>query len=350
MKKLRFLFIPLLFGALLWNSCSNEFDLVAPWKEIPVVYAILSPSDTAHYVRVEKAFLDPATSALVVAQIADSIYYPENAISVFLQKKGTNTLLPLQRVDGNKEGFVRDSGVFAQSPNWLYKIHSDNVPGGLTENATYQLIIKRADGQPDITAETVIPKTFQMLSPNTSSTPPIVNFQGRLTTNFRWSHDANAVYFNVYMTIPYRVVKSNGVLEFNDTMYWRPVSNLQIQDLTSTSTIAPVAGTDFYSALRTALLARDPSALNNDGRIRYFGQVSIGIEGGGKEIALYNLTEQANSGLTGAEILQTYTNMSEGFGIFTAKNFRRYDGFRIGESTIDSMRQSPVVQNFNFRF
>jgi hypothetical protein len=138
--------------AILLSSCSNDFDLTAPWKDIPVVYAIISPADTAHYIRIEKAFLDPERSALEIAKIADSLYYPENTISVFLQKKGTTTLYPLTRVDGVKEGIVRDSGIFAQSPNWLYKIKPAQLGGGLQAGATYVLIIKRADGKADITA------------------------------------------------------------------------------------------------------------------------------------------------------------------------------------------------------
>ncbi|MCC7244082.1 MAG: hypothetical protein IT269_00265, partial [Saprospiraceae bacterium] len=59
MQKL--LFLPLL--ALLVASCSNDFDVAAPWKEIPVVYGLLSPQDTAHYIRIEKAFLDASEGA-----------------------------------------------------------------------------------------------------------------------------------------------------------------------------------------------------------------------------------------------------------------------------------------------
>ena len=80
MKKLLYF---LLLGSML-SSCSNDFEVSAPWKEVPVAYALLSPKDSAHYVRIEKAFLDPNVSALEIAQIADSLYYPENDIAVWL--------------------------------------------------------------------------------------------------------------------------------------------------------------------------------------------------------------------------------------------------------------------------
>lgn len=64
MKKL-LLLLP--FGLFL-SACANDFDVTAPWKEIPVVYGILSPQDSAHYIRVEKAFVDPEKSALEIAR------------------------------------------------------------------------------------------------------------------------------------------------------------------------------------------------------------------------------------------------------------------------------------------
>ena len=115
MKRLLLLLPVLIFLA----SCSNEFEVAAPWKEVPVAYAILSPKDTAYYVRVEKAFLDPETNALQTALIPDSIYYPENAITVWLERTSNQSRVQLVRVDGTKEGIIRDPGTFATDPNWL---------------------------------------------------------------------------------------------------------------------------------------------------------------------------------------------------------------------------------------
>ncbi len=112
MKKL--LLLLLLPLGLLLSACSNDFEVTAPWKEIPIVYGILSPQDTAHYLRIEKAFLDPNQSALEVAQIADSLYYPENSITVWLVPTiNPNNRIQLQRVNGALEGYPRDPGVFA---------------------------------------------------------------------------------------------------------------------------------------------------------------------------------------------------------------------------------------------
>ena len=48
---------------LFFSSCETDVVLEGEWKDIPVVYAFLSIQDTAHYVRVEKAFLQPGGDA-----------------------------------------------------------------------------------------------------------------------------------------------------------------------------------------------------------------------------------------------------------------------------------------------
>ena len=93
-------------------SCSNEFELNAPWKDVPVIYGILSKLDTAHYSRVEKAFLDSSTSALEIAQRPDPLYYENPAVLLerFDEDNVVQTL-NLVRVDGNLEGYQREDGI-----------------------------------------------------------------------------------------------------------------------------------------------------------------------------------------------------------------------------------------------
>lgn len=178
MKKLLLLFLS---GLFFW-ACSNDFEVTAPWKDIPVVYAILSPldisispKDTAYYIRVEKAFLDPERSALEVAQIADSLYYPENAITVWLERVEDHSRLQLKRVDGALEGYPRSGGVFSGEPNWLYKA---KPTGGFSidPGKLYRLIIQRTDGKPDVTAETTVPQNFSITKPNLSGPVAVIAF------------------------------------------------------------------------------------------------------------------------------------------------------------------------------
>lgn len=338
MKKLLFLLLP---AFLLIQACSNDFDVTAPWKEIPAVYGILSPKDTAHYLRVEKAFLDPETNALEIAQIADSLYYPENAIDVYLVRVSTGQQIQLQRVDGNLEGYVRQGGVFATQPNWLYKTKET-----LHEGETYRFRMTRTDGKPDVTAETTLPATFNFQTPNPQQIPARISFIRTSPTSIVWRTDVNGVYFRVDLRIRYREETPEGAVIRRDTLYWTPVYNTE----RSETLVAggqykgevKINGETFYNFL----VENIPAA--ND-RFRYFDGIDITLTGGGKEIKEYQERASANAGLTGAEIIPVYTNLSEGFGLFTGKNVTELTKIQVAPETVNAMNQQSPAKDLNFR-
>ncbi len=344
MKKL-LLLCPVL--GLLWSACSNEFDIAAPFKEIPVVYGIISPDDSAHYIRIERAFIDPDASAYVVAKIADSLYYPENAISVFLQRVGNAQRYPLTRVDGNLEGYVREDGTFAQSPNWLYKIKDEQLGGGLVGGATYRLIIERADGKPAITGETTIPDTMLLIRPEPSVfTPRRINIAGSVPVVVEWRCRANAVIFDVYLNIRYREVAMDGTVLATKSLRWKAAKNVLRENTVIGGSFyrgrSTFLASDFYNALLQNI---EPSTTVQ----RYFNGIDVEVEGAGPEIAAYQESEAVNSGLTGAEVTTSYTNLSEGFGIFTARKVWPFPNFELESKSVDSLNLDPVRRNLNFK-
>ena len=339
MKKLLYC---LLLGSML-SACSNDFEVTAPWKEVPVAYGILSPRDSAHYIRVEKAYLDPNRSALEVAQIADSLYFLESAISVWLERTSNQTRVQLFRVDGNLEGYVRKEGLFADQPNWLYKVKG----GAFVPGEKYRLVIERTDGRADITAETTIPKDFTITTPDPTDIVRKVSFSYNATTSVDWRTDEFGVYFNVYYIFAYREEAPNGTVLLRDTLVWKAANNVERFSVQTGGGIyqgrADLQGSQFFRFLSEKL---PPSDTN----FRYFEKCSILLEGGGKEIKEFNITASANSGLTGAEVFPTYTNLSEGFGVFTAKNQFQMNNIQITGRTIDSLNVHPLTQGLRFRF
>jgi hypothetical protein len=344
MKKLLLFFSLSLFLA----ACENDFDVAAPWKEIPVVYGILSPVDTAHYLRIEKAFIDPDNSALGVAQIADSLYYPADAISVWLEEKGTTSKIQLSRVDGALEGYPRKGGIFAQQPNWLYKAKST---GGfsLKPGKSYRLVIKRADGKPDITAETTLPGNFIVINPSDQTSPPNqLSLAGTNSGSIIWNSDVNGYYFNVTLVIRYREKALNGTTLSTNTLVWEAAKNVKRSEVTSGNGfyrgVVSLTGTSFYNFLSQNLTRPAPD------RYREFATFDIILDGGGYEIKEYLETAQANSGLTGAETFPNYSNISEGYGIFTARNRSIKEGLRFTLLTVDSMNVNSLTDTLGFRY
>src|SRR6185295_9241192 len=155
MKKLSAVIIVLLFI----SSCSTDFSVTTSWKDITIVYGLLDASDTAQYIKVGKAFLDPSTSALTFAQIPDSIYYKD--LNVILQDNSNGATIQMEKVDGNSEGLIKDTGIFANVPNTLYKTTQP-----LNQNDGYTLVVTEPDNGKQITSTTQIVNDFQVLTPS----------------------------------------------------------------------------------------------------------------------------------------------------------------------------------------
>ncbi len=79
--------------SLLFTSCKNDLKLNAPYKEIPSIYAVLTPQDAVQMIRVNKVFLGEG-DANKMAQVADSINYPAGELTVTLIRSVNGALAP----------------------------------------------------------------------------------------------------------------------------------------------------------------------------------------------------------------------------------------------------------------
>ncbi len=329
MKKLSLL----LFATTLFiGACSNEFELTEDWKDITVVYGLLNQGDSVQYIRIEKAFLDPKTSAITIAQIADSLYY--NNISVELRAYRPNgtggSVYPLQRVNAVDEGFSRATGIFATSPNYLYKLAEPIDP-----TYTYQLVITKNDGT-QITAETKICEDFELTSPNVS----YLRFKPGAETVFRWNTSPNSVFFNTKLLINYKEASSADPTTFEDkTLEWE-IENAAKPNSNGLVRVATY-GEAFFQYLATNL---------EPGYIRQFKSIDLKIGGGAIDLLNYLEVGQANAGITGADIVPTYTNISgtDNYGLFSSRYFKTFEGFTLDAPSLDTLTSGYTTRNLGF--
>jgi hypothetical protein len=339
-------YIAFLSALFLLSACSNDFDVAAPWKDIPVVYGIISPLDTAAYIRVEKAFLDPNTSAFTIAQIPDSLYYDVNDINVFLERSDNGQRVQMQRVDGNLEGYVRDTGIFAPAPNWLYKYKSPAGQPFLVGRETYKVVVERGDQLPAVTGETTLPGPFTITAP--SGFPnPLINFRPMSDPSVEWRTDGAGVLFEIKLAVRIRETGTDGSLLGRDTLIWTAVQSVRRSNNSSGQPNVFPGEVNLSSTAFYQFLANNIAPASS--RFRYFEGCDIILTGGGAEIAELQETLSANSGISGAEALPVYTNISEGFGIFTGRNTSSLKNVIIGPSTVDAMNEDPLTKPLNFR-
>ncbi|MEN0004300.1 MAG: hypothetical protein AAF798_09160 [Bacteroidota bacterium] len=318
-----------------FSACETDFTLEGEWRDIPVVYGFISLQDTAHYIRVEKAFLEPGGNAEDVAQIADSLYY-ENATVQLIKENGQ--AFTLERVDGNLEGYQRQDGPFATAPNFLYKIKKEviNLEGG----ETIQLLVNRGDDLPPVTAETIV---ISDIIPNENSPASPMNWEYNRFVTTAWNVTSEARIFDVRYIFNYRENSADAPTVFEErSVEWVVVNELLREDEPTTTrvSISP-QGESFYRFLG----ANIPPAEN---QVRLLSGVDILISGGGEELVEQIEILRVNSGITSSQVIPTYTNLSEGFGLFTSRVSVLRTNLQLNAVSADSLRNGIYTKDLNF--
>lgn len=312
---------------LLFSACENDFELTEGKVNIPIVYGILSPTDTAHYIRLERAFSDPKKPASEIALIPDSLYY-SNA-DVRLYRTRGNLEVSLDKVDGNLEGFIRNEGSFAQSPNILYKVKQSEI--GIQPGDIVELRITLEEGQ-QVSSKTVIVEPPFPQTPNYSTGS--LNFEYTLNNNYSFNPGANSAVHSVIMHIKILEIFSDGT-SITKVLPWTIAQNIDTRRV-------QVLGRDFYQFLR--------SNLETDPQIkRFFQSIDFEIISGTQEIYDYVRVLQANLGITSSGEIPVYSNMSTGYGIFASRASTIINNLPISATTQDSLKKGFITKDLNFQ-
>ena len=327
LRRMKYFFV-LLTLTVLFSSCDNELVVTDEWKDIPVVWGLLNRSDTAHYIRVEKAFLDPTTSALDIARIPDSLYYDDATVS--LRRVNSGQVFQLERVNGDLEGYPREGGIFAETPNYLYKIKANVI--NLVAGELYDFILDRGDGKPAVTAQTVILPKPVLRNPSSGA---LLAIRRNTLFNFTWNEMPEAGVFDLKFKFHYRERSpETGNVFVPKAIEWTIAKNLH-------SFEHKMDGTDFYTTLRAEIEVNAQAS-------RLFDSVDIILWAGGKELSEFIRLAQANTGITSTQDIPQYTNLSEGIGVFSSRSVTFNTGYLLHPQTLDSLKNSTITEPLNF--
>ena len=113
----------------LFASCDNDLQIIADWKDVPVVYGILNAEDSVHYIKLNKAFLGRG-DVMMMAQEFDSLHYAGEDVGLRLLEQ-EKVWIPSQ----NGEGWLTISTIE------LERTTDENKPEGIFSSPT-QIIYK----------------------------------------------------------------------------------------------------------------------------------------------------------------------------------------------------------------
>ncbi|MBK8620444.1 MAG: DUF4249 family protein [Saprospiraceae bacterium] len=328
-----------LSGLFFFFSCSNDFDLTEGKTDIPVIYGLLSQNDTAVYVRVEKVFVDEEVEPKILASDPNNLYYDD--ITVELKNLRTNVSYIMRRVDGNLEGYPRSEGIFVQSPNILYKLHTDELQGGiLGDTARYQITLKKEDGSVLASSTTRVLRKLvdsDIAAPSASGN---LAFEYNRDLNISFRSDPFAFTHDLAIIIHYTEEK-NGVAT-DKTLRWPIAKNFAANQPNNLNIQFAIRGRSFYEYLKSNLDA-DPLIS------RFLKSGSIEIISGGAEIKNYVSIVQANIGITSSGEFPTYTNIQNGVGLFSSRTRLLRENINFANPTRDSIANGIITRELNFR-
>jgi hypothetical protein len=365
MKRLSFLSLATVF-LFLMDSCSTKFNVAAPYKNITVIYGFLDQADTAHYIRIQKAFLDNNKSALVMAQTADSSFYASlnvkiERINFYSPTPGVHDTIHLNRVDLNLEGYPKQPGIFFNSPNYAYKF-----TGYLDPQYSYRIIVTNpATGEVDSAEAPIIvdtdPLAFNVpyIDDSIANRAGLSFFGTPINTNdvldLGGTYTIPSIYgtYNFFgQTSPAAVAQM--VIRFNwvDSNYVTHVLSAHYADDDLGLTPVKNGGFDFnindvdiYSAISSAMGTAPANTIRLINRCTLYAYI------GTPDYYTYEQIQQSQgTGLTGSEIEPIYTNVkgANALGLFTSKG-SRVGNISINTETIDSLISSPLLTNMNIK-
>jgi len=324
-QQIRMRYILLLLVSLFIISCDNELDLVAEFQETPVVYGIVDQGDSIQYIRVERAFVDKTTSANTIAQNPDSLYYED--ITVKLVRVQTGDEYTLERVNGNDMGLQRDMGVFATDPNYLYMIRTDAMP--LIEEEEIEIKIEGIFEDRAVTAGATLLRAPFFFAPPQDG---IIGFIRNRKVNVGWNPKGDPTVYSAIYT--FTVNEMRDGITTTKKVDW-------VVERNTDKTILEIDGVDFYSFINGAL-EKDPNVT------RTMGPATFTLIEGNETVADYIRVGQANIGITSSGEIPTFTNMSDGLGLFGSSISQTRSNLALNEITIDSLIMSPITADLNF--
>jgi hypothetical protein len=301
MKRLIFLFACLL----LIGSCKTDFSTIAQYKEVMVVYGLLDQNDTIQYIRVGRAFLGEG-NVLVMAQQADSINYPDDALEVTMERQtGSQTIsYPLTRIDT----IDKETGVF----NVKQKFYADVNP--INTSATYKVTVhNKITGATTSSSTGIVKAPPSIESPNPSTR---IDFANNTDLIIQFYAGQLAKIYSVGLQFRYREIDFTT----QDTT-WKYFTWSLGQKPAAVGSLIEFRAVrlEFFNKVRDNM-APEPNKSKKFPADATVFPMDVQIIGVTEELNTFVSLTNPTSGI--AQEPPFYTNIENGIGIFSSRNIR----------------------------
>lgn len=337
--------------AMLLSACSTDFDVTAPYKEIPVVFGILNKDESVQYIKINKAYLNDEGSAIIAGSVPDSNVYPYPIEAKLYASYTPITDANIKYIDSvvldtvhlNKEaGSFNANNIFYKTPaGFKVKYLYSNVSRDTTW-ANYQIVVRRkSDGKLIAKSRTPIVADFLF-----SGTQNEVKLYSRFTKiylnhTFSWNGAINGKMYTALLRFKFREVDDLAGTSEEKFVDMPMFENIKTSNSNGSSKISyTLSGEAFFTYLQAKL---DPLT-SSSARREYIAPLELYFNVAGEEMTKYIEINNGSGGLN--DIRPEYSNVEGGLGIFSSrmnKVFNQLNKTNLSQDAIYALKEGDIT-------
>lgn len=319
----------------LFVACSTEFSINGDWEDVAVVYALLDYSDTAQYVRLNRAFLGEG-NAYEMALIKDSIYYDQ--ATVFLTPVINEVPQTAQRIQLSiTDEIEKDSGTFYYDENYLYKTEQALEPG-------YQYELKIIiPGREDLTSQTQVISGLSVLAPAPGNQPKIsfANYADFTSYTGKLSLNQDALLYGLTIRLNYKEVYEDSIVSRHLDWTQSNKKKEYVEGSMYNFIEWSIDGEEFFWYVGSHITDNDAVIF------REYTSVDFIYSAAGEELVSYIETNGASQGIIQEKPF--YTNITNGIGLFSSRFKKSISGKALNDDSIGQLACSEYTKHLRFK-
>jgi len=321
------------------NSCKKDFSVNADWKDITIVYGLISQNDSVHYLKITKAFLGPG-DALTYAKISDSSNYRPGELTVYMDEYDEtghtffrtiwfDTLTIHTKEPGDSIFYYPDQLVYKASAK-------------LKESYTYKLFIHNKLTGKEITSQTTLVSNFSVSTPDKYTR---IMFATGQNNTVEWTSAKGGRRYQLVIRFHYSespVTVTNWTPKYLDWLVFS--DDLSLTTAGGEDMFSTISGSAFYSVLAANI--KPPVDPDNPTIKRSAGKVDYIFSVASDDLNTYmEITEPSS---TIIQYRPPFTNIINGIGLFSSRYINSIDSLRLNDGMVDSIRSNPKTANLGF--
>ena len=325
------LFLPVLIIPFIINSCNNELDVLDDYEEKIVIFGILNPNDTAHYVRVGRVFLGEG-NALLFAQTEDSIQLPPEQMEVRITRlqNGVEQQFWILQPDTSQP---REEGVFL----WPHQVVYRGAFPVLTDGSTYRITVTNLRTGYVASSETEVVKDLAHTNP--SSAVPL-NLQEEANIRFYFSTPLYGKRYQLMLRFYYDEQFIYDTTQVS-TRYvdWIIGETESLDDRGGENLSIGVNRRNFLHMLSNKIE-------ENTFVRRISRKVELIYTSAHEDFVTFIHVQEAIN--TSSADLPQFSNVENGLGIFSTRNTTVYPNYSLDLDTREALVSDPLLDDLNF--